>query len=58
MINVNLILGILSAIGVVAIVIGLVINEIFFWYGLDIYNGLLFAIMAYRLISLRNIKKQ
>jgi len=58
MMNVNLILGIIAAIGVGTIVIGTVFDDILLWYTIDIYHGILFAIISFRLISLRNTKKQ
>lgn len=58
MISLNLILGIISAIAVGVIVIGVILMDTTVWYMIDIFHGVLLTIVSVTLIRMRNTKKQ
>jgi len=56
MVNLNLILAILAFVGVSAHVIGNILDEKSYWIVSDVYSGIVFSILGYRLFRLRKIK--
>ena len=54
MINVNVILGILALIGVGMVIVGNVLDDEIDWIIFDTYFGIVFSLLAYRLLKLAN----
>ncbi len=51
--NINIILAILAFVGIALHVIGNILNDESYWILTDIYAGVVFALLAYRLLVLR-----
>lgn len=54
--NTNMLFGILALSGVALVIIGNILNDVFDWIIIDAYFGIVFAILAYRLFSIRKVK--